>query len=59
MKLRVYASTNKVGSRCETTVEIDDEELEGMDANERNAYLEEMAKDALWQLVEWSWEESP
>lgn len=58
MKLKVYVSTDRVGSRVEREIDIDDEDLEGLDDSERQSYLEEIAKEEMFNLFEWGWEEA-
>ncbi len=55
MKLTVYAETQYIGSRDTEDIEVPDEELEGLEGMERDKVIEEYAKDALWNLVEWGW----
>lgn len=55
IKITVYASTNKVGSRNETSFEVDRDDLPENPA-EREAAINDMAKDAMWDLIEWGWE---
>ena len=50
-KLKITVSTRKVGSRCDDVVEIDESDLEEADLNEVN----EWARDAMLEMVEWNW----
>jgi hypothetical protein len=52
MKVTVKVSTRKVGSECTTEFEIDDQEWRDMGDDDR----ENMARDAMWELVEWTYE---
>lgn len=54
MKFTLYARTDRVGSKCETVVAVDDDEWNDMDAMERERYM----LDALWQsgMIEWGYE---
>ena len=56
MKIRVYVKTDKGGSECEDTFEIDESELEGMTEEERDRHIEESARDVVWNMAEWGWE---
>jgi hypothetical protein len=57
MKFRAWISTNKIGSECETEFEIDDAELAEMSSDEeRDRYIEETAREAAFNHIEWSWE---
>lgn len=47
--IRVYVSTSKVGSRCETEIEVDDE------ATEED--ITELAQEAMFGMIEWDWRE--
>ena len=55
MKIRVYVHTNKVGSKCEDTIEVPDDEIKGMDEKELNEYLESMARDVINNWMDWGW----
>jgi hypothetical protein len=48
MKIKVYVETNSVGSRCEHTIEVDDDLTE-------EEILQE-AKDAMYEMIEWGFE---
>lgn len=57
MKVKVYAETNRVGSRIETEIEIPDEDIEGLEGYEREKVIDEYAHDALPNLMNWGWYE--
>jgi hypothetical protein len=62
MKVTVWACTPYINSKYKRTIEIDDEDVEGMDNSERDSYIDEIAKDEMWNIVEWGWkvkEEEP
>lgn len=46
-KIRVWVATRKIGSKCETTFEIED------DATEDE--ITEVAQEAMWDMIEWDW----
>lgn len=46
-KIIVSVSTNKVGSTCETELEFDDDVADDD--------IEEAAKDAMFDMIEWNW----
>lgn len=56
-KIKVTAQTQFVGSRATRFVTVDDEDLDGMDAQQRTDHLEECAREELWNIIEWGWEE--
>ena len=58
MKIKVFVSTNKVGSRCESEIEIDDSELEGYEGSEREEFITESCRDAMFEMIEWGYEEA-
>lgn len=58
MKIKVYVQTNYVGSRDVATIDIDDSELAGMEVAEREQYIEDVAKEQMWQMIEWGWDEA-
>lgn len=53
MKFKVYVSTDKVGSECETEHDVDTEEWESMTAEEQEHYM----RDIMFEMIEWNWEE--
>lgn len=54
MKIRLYASTSRVGSKVETILDWDKEEWEAMSEEEREkAMLEDFWS---YQLVNWGYE---
>lgn len=53
IKIRVWVSTNKVGSMCEDFLEVDRAEWEAMSETEKD----EMAMDVRNNMTEWSYEE--
>lgn len=52
VKIRVYASTNRVGSKNETTIEIDAEEYAGMSEEA----IEETCREVMFEMIEWGYE---
>lgn len=59
MILRFSLQTNKVGSRCEVDVAVDDEEWTEMSEQDRGEYAKEMFWDNVMPLLgEWDWQES-
>ena len=52
MCITVYASTNIVGSRQETVIDVPDEEWEAMSENERDT----LCFDAAMQLINWGYQ---
>lgn len=55
MKIEVWVATNKVGSKCSCTVDIPDEDVEGMSEQELEDFIDEYARDDIWRLMEWGW----
>lgn len=55
MKIRVWVRTNRVGSKCERVVDIDDAEWAEMSEQEREDY----AKQIMGDMMEWNYEELP
>lgn len=51
-KFRVTVSTNKVGSKCEDTYEIDDEDIKGMSDRD----VEEELLGVMLEMIEWNYE---
>lgn len=54
MKITVWAQTNKVGSRSETSFEIDKEEWDEMPEDERT----DLCREMLPNIINWGWEEN-
>ena len=50
--MTVTVSTNKVGSDCQATIEIPDEEMEYL----TEADFEEMAQEKLWEMINFDYE---
>lgn len=48
-KIRVWVRTSKVQSLCETEIEVE--------ADLEDEALEEAAKDAMFEMINWSYEE--
>lgn len=61
MKLRVWVSTDKVGSKCSRVITVPefDEDLEELDVHERREVFSKYALEAVWNMVEWGYEEVP
>lgn len=57
MKIKVTVSTNRVGSQTEKEIEIDDDELEDYVEEDRQAIIEDMARNAMFEMIEWNWTE--
>jgi len=53
VKIKVWISTNKVGSECSDVVEFDREEWESMSDKDK----EDVLQDAAFNYMEWGWEE--
>lgn len=57
MKIKFTLSTNKVGSECSTTLDVDDDDWNEMGEQDQHEYaLEMFLDDALLRLGEWGWE---
>ena len=54
VKVRVYISTNKVGSECSDIVEFEREDWEAMSDQDKEDALQDMA----FSYMEWGWEEA-
>ena len=52
MKIRVWVATGKVGSKCETTLEVDPDAWHDLSEEEQ----EEEMQEAMFQMIEWGWE---
>lgn len=60
MLIKFTLETNKVGSKVETHIVVDDEEWGELSDTERRDYAREMFWDiALFRLGDWNWEVVP
>lgn len=57
MKINVYVSTGKVGSKCSAEFEIDDEELADLSDEQKPEYIEEQAREVMFGMIEWGFDE--
>lgn len=48
MKIKVTVQTDLVGSKVDRTIELDEENLTDED-------LEEIARDTMFEMIEWNW----
>jgi hypothetical protein len=53
--MTVTVSTNKVGSECENTFEFDPAEYTKADGSLDHEALEEIARDMMFEMIEWNW----
>lgn len=53
VKIRVWISTNKVGSECSDVVEFDREDWESLSDKDKEDELQDIA----FSYMEWGWEE--
>lgn len=51
-KFKVYVSTEKVGSKCEYTLDIDDGDLEHM----TDEQIDAECRDFMLEHLNWNWE---
>lgn len=56
-RFKAYVQTSKIGSRCEDTFEIDDEDFEGMDEGQREQLISDCAHELLLNSYDWGWDE--
>lgn len=57
MKIKAGVSTGYVGSHREKVLEIDDEDLEGLSQDEKDAICQEVAEQWLWNTINFGWSE--
>lgn len=50
MRIKVWVRTDKVGSKCEREIDIDE------DDDISDASMEEIALQEVWSMAEWGWE---
>jgi hypothetical protein len=51
MKIKVWVATGKVGSNCESTIEVDANDWHEMCEEEQ----EELCQQAMFEMIEWGW----
>lgn len=56
MLINVSVATNRVGSKISETIEIDDAELAELSEEERDKHIAEVARDWVFNNIEWYWE---
>lgn len=56
MKAEIWIQTNKVGSRCSTTIEEDDEVWNEMTDIEKEDYMREVMMDQCGMLFDWGYD---
>lgn len=56
MKLRVWVQTDKIGSECQATIDFDDAELAEMSDDEKERCFDEVAREAMFNMIEWGFE---
>jgi hypothetical protein len=58
VKIKVTASLwSLVGCKQSRVVKVDDEDLEGLDENQRRSYLDEIASEQGHEMVSIDWDE--
>ncbi|NIA16075.1 MAG: hypothetical protein GWP08_18600 [Nitrospiraceae bacterium] len=55
MKLIAWIRTNRIGSKCEDKVDIEDDELDDLGESQAEAVLDGIACEAIWNVAEWGW----
>lgn len=55
MRIIVSVSTNRVGSKTERTIDIDDIDLEDVADDERDKVIEDIARETLFDMIDWNW----
>lgn len=55
MRVKYWIQTDKVGSKCSDTVEVDEEEWQSMTGAERDEYMRVIA----FNYLDWGFEELP
>jgi len=55
VKVELWLCTDRVGSEVKRTIEVDDEDVEGLSEQARDGVIHEYAQDYLYQMFEWGW----
>ncbi len=58
MRVKILVSTNRVGSKVESTIEIDNEDIVGLSDEDATDFINERVVDEILGngLVNWTWE---
>lgn len=58
MRVKILVSTNRVGSKVESTIEIDNEDIVGLSDEDATDFINERVMDEILGngLVNWTWE---
>lgn len=58
MRVKILVSTNRVGSKVESTIEIDNEDIVGLSDEDATDFINERVVDEILGngLVHWTWE---
>lgn len=54
VKIKLWAMTDRVGSKSYRTIEFDKEDWESWS----DIYKGEALEDELWRIIEWGWEDA-
>jgi hypothetical protein len=54
-KIEVWVSTGMVGSKTTRTVDVDDEDIIGLDDRARDEVLGDYAEPVRDEMIEWGW----
>ena len=57
MRIKIWVSTNKVGSKCEKIISIPDDEWEDWRDNGHEQERDEFLLEQMNDMIEWNWEE--
>jgi hypothetical protein len=57
MKIKASLSIGFVGAKHQVIINIDDEDLEGLDQDEKNKVIEEKVNEWAWNHIDLNWEE--
>ncbi len=55
MRIEVVVATDKVGSRCSREIDLDDNDYRKSDGSVDTDAVEEVARDVMFEMIEWSW----
>jgi hypothetical protein len=55
MKIKVWVSTNRIGSKMSDTLEIDDEDVIDMSEEELEDYIDEFFQQWVWENIDAGW----
>lgn len=55
MKIIVWVRTDRVGSKVERTITVDDEDLEDLSEEAQSTVIDSAGIEKVFEMIEWGW----